>query len=172
MGKYEFLSLANTLLGTYLWLVASLDPCSYISTSFHTCVFLTPCHWACRWFCIWVLRWCLFDALIGSRCWRGRYFFELPNAFSPLGERHRRKLGSDPSLEKRFRVGWYSVASSHLYKRLCLSICTTFMQAVKLKTFIKKEQGRIHRYPSHVRVGRGHIWDHDSIWEEQYSQKT
>ena len=28
----------------------------------------------------------------------------------------------------------------------------------------EKEQGRIHGFPSRVRVGRGHIWGHQSFW--------
>ena len=36
--------------------------------------------------------------------------------------------------------------------------------ALTLKSKMKHEQGRIHGYRSRVRVGRGHIWGHQTIW--------
>ena len=35
-----------------------------------------------------------------------------------------------------------------------------------MATIAVKRQGRIHGYPSHVRVGRGYIWGHMIICEE------
>ena len=39
------------------------------------------------------------------------------------------------------------------------------------KRRLKEKQGRIHGYPSRVRVGRGHIRGHLIIWAEAVRQK-
>ena len=47
--------------------------------------------------------------------------------------------------------------------------------AINIKNWflrINKEQGRIHGYPSRVRVGRGYIWGHFIIWAGTVRPKT
>ena len=48
-----------------------------------------------------------------------------------------------------------------------------YLLAIHIRTNSRfKSQGRIHGYPSRVRVGRGRIWGHFIIWARAMRPKT